>query len=517
MRAAAAALLGAAFVPLVQGQTGDDIVIPCPPGFEFRSRDGTCRDRSQRTPNIHSGDFWRFGPGDPICTDRADQSPLPDGVRYCHDLRGQSPGGGRGNFICGRLGCALESDACLSDGGEDCDPVCDDHLADVRGRMTRCPVDGGEPQPCYVPWTDSDSYGEKDACPPTVEDVRNARCVNACDDDGDDGFILSRLGEVLPGLIPVLVALLVINGVRLSYFQVEQREVIIIERFGKYRTTLTAGLNFIVPYIDRPKRYSEKYVLTDAVGRDEVKQNMDAIRVNTQDQVIDFPQQRAISRDNAIIELDAVLNFKILHPKIFIYSCVNLPNLISKLLQAQLRNVAGSLELDQMIQDAAQLNVLTGLLDMEAQRWGVQIQFVKVQRVVYSHNPQILSLVKDTENKNKEIIIDAKSTKQKAIIESEGQRDKMMKEAEGEANEMLANARGYAQAVKNKASGESRTIREVAKALRSAGATPRPPFDFLSFFWKLLSPPDFDSSFLLCKLLSMSGIDFDTPPAFLFL
>ena len=107
-----------------------------------------------------------------------------------------------------------------------------------------------------------------------------------------------------------------------------------------------------------------------------------------------------------------------------------------------------------------------------AQRWGVQIQFVKVQRVVYSHNPQILSLVKDTENKNKEIIIDAKSTKQKAIIESEGQRDKMMKEAEGEANEMLANARGYAQAVKNKASGESRTIREVAKALRSAGATP---------------------------------------------
>ena len=112
---------------------------------------------------------------------------------------------------------------------------------------------------------------------------------------------------------------------------------------------------------------------------------------------------------------------QILHPKVFIYSCVNLPLILSKLLQAQLRNVAGSLELDQMIQDAAQvsgispkaleseraelwlaadrlyasaaveltdvstcatqLNVLTGLLDMEAQRWGVQIQFVKVQQV----------------------------------------------------------------------------------------------------------------------------------------
>jgi vacuolar-type H+-ATPase subunit H len=119
----------------------------------------------------------------------------------------------------------------------------------------------------------------------------------------------------------------------------------------------------------------------------------------------------------------------------------------------------------------SQLNVLTGLLDMEAQRWGVQIQFVKVQQVTYSHNPQILSLVKDTENKNKEIIIDAKSTKQKAVIESEGQRDKMIKEAEGEANEMMANARGYSQAVRNKAAGESRTIREVAKALRDAGET----------------------------------------------
>ena len=85
-----------------------------------------------------------------------------------------------------------------------------------------------------------------------------------------------------------------------------------------------------------------------------------------------------------------------------------------------------------------QLNVLTGLLDMEAQRWGVQIQFVKVQQVKYSHNPQILSLVKDTENKNKEIIIDAKSTKQKAVIESEGQRDKMIKEAEVRHSSRLA-------------------------------------------------------------------------------
>jgi len=265
--------------------------------------------------------------------------------------------------------------------------------------------------------------------------------------------------------------LVLLDGIRKSVHQVSQREVIVIERFGRYHKTLTAGLSFVMPFIDQPKRYSEKYILTDANGITQVKQKVNAYKISTQEEVLDFPKQRAISRDNAIIELDAVLNFKILHPKIFIYSCVNLPLVLSKLLQAQLRNVAGSLELDQMIQDAATLNVLTGLLDMEAQRWGVQIQFVKVQQVKYSHNPQILSLVKDTENKNKEIIIDAKSTKQKAVIESEGQRDKMIKEAEGEANEMLANARGYAQAVRNKASGESRTIREVAKALRNAGET----------------------------------------------
>jgi regulator of protease activity HflC (stomatin/prohibitin superfamily) len=279
-----------------------------------------------------------------------------------------------------------------------------------------------------VPWTGKGA---------NAEEVRQtgAGCLGV--NHGEAGGGAVNLEWVAPVLVAVA-ALVLLDGIRKSIHQVSQREVIVIERFGRYHKTLTAGLSFVVPFIDQPKRYSEKYILTDANGVTQVKQKINAYKISTQEEVLDFPKQRAISRDNAIIELDAVLNFKILHPKIFIYSCVNLPLILSKLLQAQLRNVAGSLELDQMIQDAATLNVLTGLLDMEAQRWGVQIQFVKVQQVKYSHNPQILSLVKDTENKNKEIIIDAKSTKQKAVIESEGQRDKMIKEAEVRHSSRLA-------------------------------------------------------------------------------
>jgi len=75
--------------------------------------------------------------------------------------------------------------------------------------------------------------------------------------------------------------------------------------------TLNAGLNFVVPYIDRPKTYSYKYILTDGDGAIQVKQKIDECKISTQEEVLDFPKQRAISRDNAIIELDAVLNFKI--------------------------------------------------------------------------------------------------------------------------------------------------------------------------------------------------------------
>lgn len=267
-------------------------------------------------------------------------------VPFCHTQ----------DYICGEFGCMSAGSSegkCLTPPSGRAQAGCiptSDCQADPNRPQGADPDDmRGYPtcngMRCYVP---NMSPGA------TADNLRSVHCTDPETYDDMAGEIYAALS----GLFTLLVTVLAINGVRTSIYQVSQREVIIIERFGKYNKTLTAGLNFVVPYIDRPKTYSYKYILTDGDGMIQVKQKTNECKISTQEEVLDFPKQRAISRDNAIIELDAVLNFKILHPKVFIYSCVNLPLILSKLLQAQLRNVAGSLELDQMIQDAAQLNVL---------------------------------------------------------------------------------------------------------------------------------------------------------------
>lgn len=103
--------------------------------------------------------------------------------------------------------------------------------------------------------------------------------------------------------------------------------------------------------------------------------------VSTQNEVLDFPKQMVITRDNACVYLDAVLQYSITSPKTQVYSVNNLPRLLSKLLQAQIRNVAGSLDVDQIIEETAQMDRVSGLMDAVAVQYGVKISLVKIQRV----------------------------------------------------------------------------------------------------------------------------------------
>lgn len=172
-----------------------------------------------------------------------------------------------------------------------------------------------------------------------------------------------------------------------------------------------------------------------------------------------------ITRDNASVLLDAVLSYRVVNPRQMIYRCRNLPLILSKLLQAQLRNIAGTLDIDQIIEESASLNVITGLLDQEASRWGVKVEFVKISQINVPGLTDVLAKKKRADLQNQEIIITAKAKKQKQVIESEGQRDSMIKTAEGLAQERISQAKGYAQAILNKANAEARSIKEIARAL----------------------------------------------------
>lgn len=164
------------------------------------------------------------------------------------------------------------------------------------------------------------------------------------------------------------------------------------------------------------------------------------------------------------------------------YSVTNLPNVLSKLLQAHLRDVAGSLDVDRIIEDAAILDRVAGELDVVARNWGVKIEMVKIQKVQADELDEVLAQKKNADFKNKEIVISAKSNKQTMIINAEGERDQRIREAEGESQRIVASgknwidssfiARGQAQAILNEAESEARSIQEISRSLEGSGDDP---------------------------------------------
>lgn len=167
-----------------------------------------------------------------------------------------------------------------------------------------------------------------------------------------------------------------------------------------------------------------------------------------------------------------MLQYRITNPKQMVYSVNNLPNVLSRLLQARLRDVAGSLDVDRIIEDTAILDRVAGELDMIACNWGVKIEMVKIQKVKADELEEVLAQKKNADFKNKEVVINAKSAKQTTIINAEGERDKRIREAEGESQRIITAARGQAQAMVNEAQAEARSIQEITRSLEGSNDDP---------------------------------------------
>lgn len=280
--------------------------------------------------------------------------------------------------------------------------------------------------------------------------------------DGDSGL----------GLIITVIVIVVIGvySVYLGIIVVKEKETVVIERFGQFHSLLTPGFHCVIPYVDRRKYYKWRYF--ESKGGNEVCVNKKDFIISTQQEVMDFPSQPVISRDNALIHLDCVLAWKIVSPKKMIYSTINLPYMLSKLLQAQVRNVAGNLDVDQIIDDTTAMSAIQGTLDSMSMKWGVHIEFVKIQKVEAGNLSEVLARKKEAELKNKQVIINAKMVKQTKIIEAEGNRDRMIKEEQGALQQAVSRARGQAQAILNNAMAEKKVIEEVSKTLASTGEDP---------------------------------------------
>lgn len=271
---------------------------------------------------------------------------------------------------------------------------------------------------------------------------------------------------IIASLIAILAIAFALQGIKI----VQQSETVIIERLGKYHSTLSSGLNIIIPFIDKPRqiiwRYSSDGPMGNTIVR-YVKEN----RIDLRETVYDFPKQNVITRDNIVTEINALIYFQIMDPIRAVYEIANLPQAIEKLTQTSLRNVIGEMDLDDTLSSRDTINTkLQEILDDATNKWGVKVNRVELQDI----NPpmdirEAMEKQMRAERDKRATILEAEGTKQAQVLEAEGERQADINRAEGEKKAMILVAEGEAQARIAVANAEAEAIKVVTEAVENTG------------------------------------------------
>lgn len=250
-----------------------------------------------------------------------------------------------------------------------------------------------------------------------------------------------------------------------SIYLVQQAEAIVIERLGRYDRVLGPGLHIVLPMIEQPREVVWSHF---SLGPDKrfYRYTRTLYRIDLRESVHDFPKQNVISKDNVSLEINALVYYQITDPKSAIYEVYNLPEAIEKLTQTTLRNVIGSLDLDETLTSRDAINEkLRIILEEAADKWGVKVNRVELQEV----NPPAdirIAMEKQmrAERDRRAIILESEGKKQSAILEAEGERESSILRARGAADSRVINAQGEAEARFKIAEAEAKAIEVIKKA-----------------------------------------------------
>lgn len=269
--------------------------------------------------------------------------------------------------------------------------------------------------------------------------------------------------------ILVLVFIVIYAGVKV----VPQSETRVIERLGRFHSILSPGLNFIVPFIDRPKTIYTRRV-ENAMGSGTIVRMTASPVIDLREQVYDFPSQQVITRDNVTTEINALLYFQIVDAKKAVYEIDNLPNAIEKLTQTSLRNVIGELELDETLTSRDTINSkLQAILDDATNKWGVKVNRVELQDITPPASVrQAMEKQMQAERNRRAEILNAEGEKQSLILKSEGEKASRINQAEAVKQSEILRAEGEAKAIILNAEAEAEAIRRVATAVSATNTDP---------------------------------------------
>ncbi len=247
------------------------------------------------------------------------------------------------------------------------------------------------------------------------------------------------MGPYILGIVVVLLVLILISCIKI----VPQAHAYVVERLGAFQATWEVGIHFKMPIIDRVAK-----------------------RVNLKEQVVDFPPQPVITKDNVTMRIDTVIFFQITDSKLFTYGVENPIVAIENLTATTLRNIIGDLELDQTLTSRETINTkMRSSLDMATDPWGIKVNRVELKNIIPPAAIQdAMEKQMKAERERREAILRAEGEKRSTVLVAEGKKESAILEAEGEKRAAILQAEAEKEKRIREAEGQAEAIRTVQLA-----------------------------------------------------
>lgn len=280
-------------------------------------------------------------------------------------------------------------------------------------------------------------------------------------------------------MIKLVIIILIVVLLSLSCVKViKQSKVGIVIRLGKFNKKADTGVHFLIPFLDR----------------------MDYV-IDLRENVVDFPPQPVITKDNVTMQIDTVVYFQVTDPVRYVFEISNPISAIENLTATTLRNIIGELDLDETLTSRDLINTkMRTILDEATDKWGIKVNRVELKNIMPPQDIQVaMEKQMRAERERRESILQAEGNKAASILQAEGEKQSAILRAEAQKEAMLREAEGEKQSRILRAQGEAESIRQIAQARAEGEAT------IIKNVFQAMKESDIDDNMLALK--SMEALE----------
>ena len=280
-------------------------------------------------------------------------------------------------------------------------------------------------------------------------------------------------------MIKIVVIILIAVILSISCVKViKQSKVGIVMRLGKFQKKADTGVHFLIPFLDQM-----------------------AYVIDLRENVVDFPPQPVITKDNVTMQIDTVVYFQVTDPVRYVFEIANPISAIENLTATTLRNIIGELDLDETLTSRDLINTkMRSILDEATDKWGIKVNRVELKNIMPPQDIQVaMEKQMRAERERRESILQAEGEKQSSILKAEGEKQSAILKAEAKKEAMVREAEGEKQSRILRAQGEAESIRQIAQAKAEGEAT------IIKNVFKAMKESDIDDNML--ALNSMEALE----------